>query len=86
MTILLLGMTIINQCFLISYLPNGPSAYTTQVWRYNFPNIITKGTMANGTTTYFNLNGISGTHYYYVKSGNIVTVSFNVKCSQAASS
>lgn len=42
-----------------------------------------KGNMSNTATTYYQLNGAAGTHYYYIKSGNIVTVNFNVKCNSA---
>lgn len=44
---------------------------------------ITKGSMTNTTTTNYQLNGVAGTHYYYVKVGRIVTVSFNVRCNSA---
>ena len=77
----LFGMTIDNQCYEIKR--KGSSTY--YIKRYVFSNIISKGNMTNGTTTYYSLNGTAGTHYYYVKSGNIVTVCFNVKCTTPAS-
>ena len=45
-----------------------------------------KGNMTNSTTTNYNLNGTAGTHYYYIRNGNVVTVNFNVKCTTASSS
>lgn len=75
--ILLLGMTVDKRMYTIT------STYVAEIQYTNFP---TKGNMTNGTTTYYNLNGIQGTHYYYVKQGNKVTVNFNVKCNQARSS
>jgi len=44
---------------------------------------LTTGTMTNTTTTNYQLNGVRGTHYYYVKIGRVVTVSFNVLCNTA---
>jgi len=60
--------------------------YSTSIIAEFQPQIVTKGSMSNGTTTYYNLNGTSGTHYYYVRQGNIVTVNLNVKCTTPSSS
>ena len=54
---------------------------------YSFNNLVpSKGNMSNSTTTNYSLNGTAGTHYYYVRNGNVVTVNFNVKCTTASSS
>ena len=75
--ILLFGMTIDNKIFVVS---------SSSVSAIQSANIVTKGNMTNGTTTYYNLNGTSGTHYYYVREGNMVTVNFNIKCNKVSSS
>lgn len=50
---------------------------------YDLKMPLTTGNMTNTTTTNYQLNGVAGTHYYYVKIGRIVTVSFNVLCNTA---
>lgn len=44
---------------------------------------ITRGYPTNTTNTYYRLNGVAGSHYYYVKIGKIVFVNFNVQCVSA---
>lgn len=39
-----------------------------------------KGNLTAVSNSNYALNGTAGTHYYYVKFGNVVTVNFNVKC------
>lgn len=78
--IILMGMTVSRKIYVINKYGN---IFTSEI---QHTNNISKGNMTNGTTTYYNLNGIAGTHYYYVKQGNKVTVSFNVKCTSPSSS
>lgn len=76
-SIILLGMTVSQANFIIH-----SASQITQIQQ----SIPIKGAMSNGTTTNYRLNGTSGTHYYYVRQGNLVTVNFNVYCASPASS
>lgn len=75
-SIILLGMTVSQANFIIH-----STSQITQIQQ----SIPIKGAMSNGTTTNYRLNGTSGTHYYYVRQGNFVTVNFNVYCASPAS-
>lgn len=78
--ILLLGMTVAQRMYLVY---GGSPIVVAEIQPSN---MTTYGNMTNGTTTYYNLNGTAGTHYYYSKEGNKVTVNFNVKCTKASGS
>ena len=83
--LLLFGMTVSEKLYVV--IPNSSFNGITYAGIILLDNgTITVGNPTNGTTTNYNLNGTAGTHYYYCKYGNIVTVNLNVKCTTPASS
>lgn len=84
--VILLGMTVTEKLFHL-YLGNASDGSSTVADMILINNgTITKSYPTNSATSNYNLNGTAGTHYYYCKYGNIVTVNFNVKCTTPTNS
>ena len=79
---LLFGMTVGDKQAYYVYSNDGTTIYISAADVDN--NRVTKGTMTNKVTTYYQLNGTSGTHYYYLRYGNLVVANFNVYCVNAS--